>query len=74
MRHTQHNDHQVAEAEEAGCRIGIVAQARRPRLGVHRDNMSVLLASLLGRPGSGPSVGAVLRFALSDVVTAAPGD
>lgn len=48
---TQDNDHEIAEANEAGRCVGVVAEARGPRLGVHGDNMAIRVRGPRRRDG-----------------------
>lgn len=54
---TQHNDHQIAEAQEAGRRDTFVAETRRPRLRMDGRDMAVLVADGLAQLLDGGRVG-----------------
>jgi hypothetical protein len=51
--HTQHNDHEVPEAKEAGRGGRVVAQGRRPDLRVHGGDMPVLALQGAAKLGDG---------------------
>ena len=63
LRRTKHNDHEVAESNEAGRDVGVVAQARGPGFGVNGLDMAILgrlAASRLGLAASIPGVAAAI--------------
>jgi hypothetical protein len=66
LRRTKHNDHEIAEPNEAGRDVGVVAQARGPGFSVDSHDMAILgwlAASRLGLAASIPGV-AIMRLHL----------